>query len=72
MIKVCCHKLLVTDRLHMAETCFFHRGHKTLVFLFFFFFSSSQVLRILLTTPFLDCFPTVFSCAALTRPVGIQ
>lgn len=37
----------------------------------FFFFSSSQVLRIL-TTPFLDCFPTVFSCAALTRPIGIQ
>lgn len=42
---------------------FFLRGHKTLVFLFFFF-PSSQALRILLTTPFLDRFPTVFRCAA--------
>lgn len=62
MIKVSCHKLLAADKLHMAEICFLHRGHKTLVFLFVF--SSSQALRILLTTPFLDCFPTVFRCAA--------
>lgn len=39
MIKVTCHKLIVTDKLHMTETCFFHRGHKTLVFFLSFFFS---------------------------------
>lgn len=43
MIKVSCHKLIVTDKLHMAETCFFHRGHKTrFLFFFFFFLTSTQ------------------------------